>query len=86
MILLNVPLMALAMKGYSVLALFLITNLMCCCAAIPVALGLLRGGNTFFTETGMIVGILSGIIGVRHRSGAGAGRRGTWAPPAASRE
>jgi Na+/proline symporter len=64
---LNVPLAVLAItRGYNVLSLFLVTNLLCCCAAIPIALGLLRGKhNRFFTETGVIVGILTGVLGVR---------------------
>jgi hypothetical protein len=65
---LNVPLMVLAItRGYNVLSLFLVTNLLCCCAVIPIALGLIRRANGFFTETGTVVGIVSGVLGVRRR-------------------
>ncbi|KIZ01086.1 hypothetical protein MNEG_6873 [Monoraphidium neglectum] len=61
-IVLNVPLMILAIKKFDVLSLFLVTNLLCCCAAIPVALGLIRRANTFFTETGCVFGIATGVL------------------------
>ena len=63
---LNVPVMVLGItRGYDVLSLFLITNLLCCCAAFPVGLGLLRsrGANRFFTETGCIFGVFAGVLG-----------------------
>ncbi|KAI8475914.1 MAG: hypothetical protein J3K34DRAFT_517076 [Monoraphidium minutum] len=60
---LNVPLMVLAItRGYNVLSLFLVTNLLCCCAAVPIALGLLRRPNAFFTESGCVFGIASGVL------------------------
>lgn len=63
---LNIPLMVLAMRGYDVLSLFLVTNLLCSCAVIPVALGLIKapGANEFFTETGALFGMVCGVVGL----------------------
>lgn len=64
--------MALAMRGYSVLSLFLVTNLLCCCGAFPIAFALVRRANRFFTETGFVVGLASGILAVSS-GGSGSG-------------
>jgi hypothetical protein len=39
-VLINIPLVAVATRGYPVLSLFLITNMLCTCWFIPVVLGL----------------------------------------------
>lgn len=63
-------------RGYDVLSLFLVTNLLCCTAAVPIALGLIRPTNRFFTETGCVFGIVCGVLGVRTPAeGLGAGGR-----------
>jgi hypothetical protein len=62
---LNIPLMLLAItRGYDVLSLFLVTNLLCCSAVVPVALGLVRSWNSFLSETGVVVGVAAGVLGV----------------------
>jgi hypothetical protein len=63
-LLLNIPLIAIGSLNLNVLSLFLTSNLLTCCAAVPVALGLVRRLRGFLTETSFVVGTFSGIIGV----------------------
>lgn len=49
-------------QGYKVLDLFLITNLLCTCCVVPVALGALDSLKPFLTESAMLMGCWTGIL------------------------
>jgi hypothetical protein len=48
----NIPLVVIGTRGWPVLSLFLIANLLTCCALIPIILGLCAPLRGFITETG----------------------------------
>jgi hypothetical protein len=48
----NVPLVIIGTRGYAVLSLFLVANLLTCCGVIPIILGLVTPWRSFITETG----------------------------------
>eukprot|EP00980_Cylindrotheca_fusiformis_P025290 scaffold13416_cov64-Cylindrotheca_fusiformis.AAC.1 len=68
-VVLNIPAVILGAKGYEVLSLFLIADLVCACAVLPVFLGLvtedkLGGVVAAPTELGAFLGTISGIFTV----------------------
>jgi hypothetical protein len=63
-IVLNVPLIIIGTRGYPVLSLFLVGNLLTCCAIIPLVSGLVPRLRFFVTETAFVFGIIAGILGV----------------------
>lgn len=62
--LLNIPLVAIGTQGYPVLSLFLVGNLITCCAIIPLVAGLIPALRNLLTETGFCIGFVGGILGV----------------------
>uniref|UniRef100_A0A7S0C5M4 BTB domain-containing protein n=1 Tax=Proboscia inermis TaxID=420281 RepID=A0A7S0C5M4_9STRA len=64
MVLVNIPAVILASKGISVLTLFLVADLVCATATLPVFLGLITkdiGPIPAPTELGAFLGVWSGI-------------------------
>lgn len=50
--LLNIPLVIIGTRGYAVLSLFLVANLLTTCGLVPIILGLITPLRSFVTETG----------------------------------
>ncbi|WIA37348.1 hypothetical protein OEZ86_014277 [Tetradesmus obliquus] len=63
-IVLNVPLVIIGTRGFPVLSLFLVGNLLTCCAIIPLVSGLIPRLRSFITETAFVLGVTGGIFGV----------------------
>jgi hypothetical protein len=63
-IVLNVPLVIIGTRGFAVLSLFLVGNLLTCCAIIPLISGLVPRLRNFITETAFVFGVIAGILGV----------------------
>jgi hypothetical protein len=63
-VLINVPLVVIATRGFAVLSLFLVGNLLSCCAILPLIFGLIQRFRGFFSETGFVLGVLGGVLGV----------------------
>ncbi|CAJ1956349.1 unnamed protein product [Cylindrotheca closterium] len=66
-LLLNIPAIYLGAKAYDVLSLFLVADLVCACAVLPVFLGLMtedRGPIAAPTELGAFLGTVCGIFTV----------------------
>jgi hypothetical protein len=63
-IVLNVPLVIIGTRGFAVLSLFLVGNLLTCCAIIPLISGLIPRLRSFITETAFVFGVIGGILGV----------------------
>jgi hypothetical protein len=63
-IVLNVPLVIIGARGFAVLSLFLVGNLLTCCAIIPLVSSLVPRLRTFVTETAFVLGVVGGILGV----------------------
>jgi hypothetical protein len=63
-IVLNVPLVIIGTRGFAVLSLFLVGNLLTCCAIIPLISGLVPRLRSFITETAFVFGVIGGILGV----------------------
>lgn len=55
MVLLNIPLVIIGTRGYAVLSLFLVANLLTTCGLVPIILGLITPLRGFITETGACV-------------------------------
>lgn len=79
----NVPVaaIALATPATSVLALFLVTNLLCSCALPPLACTLFR--SPAFSEAGFVAGVVTGALslsalGIGLQRSFGAGLRWAW--------
>lgn len=51
-VLLNIPLVIIGTRGYAVLSLFLVANLLTTCGLVPIILGLITSLRSFVTETG----------------------------------
>lgn len=60
----NIPLVVIATRGFEVLSLFLVGNLLSSCAILPLIFGLIPQLRRFFSETGFVLGVLGGILGV----------------------
>jgi hypothetical protein len=78
-VLINVPLVVIATRSFQVLALFLVGNLLSCCAILPLIFGLIPRFRAFFSETGFVLGIISGVLGV-----TGSGIVHQWKPEASA--
>eukprot|EP00878_Enallax_costatus_P041831 GHUV01048726.1.p1 GENE.GHUV01048726.1~~GHUV01048726.1.p1 ORF type:complete len:328 (+),score=52.92 GHUV01048726.1:969-1952(+) len=63
-VIINIPLVIIATRGFAVLNLFLVMNLLACCAILPLIFGLIPAMSKFSTETGFVLGVFSGILGV----------------------
>ncbi|KAF6255134.1 hypothetical protein COO60DRAFT_1536931 [Scenedesmus sp. NREL 46B-D3] len=63
-VVLNVPLLIIGTRGFAVLSLFLVGNLVTCCAIIPLVSGLVPRLRGFVTETAFVFGVVGGILGV----------------------
>lgn len=63
-IIINIPLVIIATRGYAVLNLFLVMNELACCAILPLIFGLIPAMSKFSTETGFVLGVFGGILGV----------------------
>lgn len=63
-VLINIPLVIIATRGFEVLALFLVLNLLSSCAILPVLMGLSERLRPFLTETGFVLGVFGGILGL----------------------
>eukprot|EP00906_Rhabdomonas_costata_P014054 RCo020155 len=62
-LLLNIPVAAVALRGYSILELFLMSNLVTCCCAPPVAMGVYSGpGWKYVTGVGVVLSSLGAIF------------------------
>lgn len=64
MIIINIPLVIIATRGLEVLSLFLVMNELACCAILPLIFGLIPAMTNFSSETGFVLGVFSGILGV----------------------
>jgi hypothetical protein len=67
LILINIPAIILSSKRFDVIGLFLVADLVCATAVLPVFLGLMTEDNGFIaapTELGAFMGILSGFAAV----------------------
>jgi hypothetical protein len=53
-VLLNIPLIIIGTRGYAVLSLFLVANLLTTCGLVPIILGLITPLRGFVTETGAL--------------------------------
>ncbi|MEW5319668.1 MAG: hypothetical protein WDW38_010808 [Sanguina aurantia] len=72
---LNVPIMIVSFQGYTILSLFVITNVLCSCCFIPVCVGLSERIRPYVSETCAMAGCFVGILSV---SAYGAG---SWWDP-----
>mmetsp|Transcript_24016 Transcript_24016/g.60314 ORF Transcript_24016/g.60314 Transcript_24016/m.60314 type:complete len:649 (-) Transcript_24016:463-2409(-) len=72
-----IPLVVIATRNYAVLQLFLISNMLCCCCAFPVFLGLFDTPNMkrHLTETVVLASCLLSIITA---TAYGIGVEGSW--------
>lgn len=52
-VLLNIPLIIIGTRGYAVLSLFLVANLLTVCGLVPIICGLITPLRGFITETGV---------------------------------
>lgn len=62
-VLINVPLFVIGLRGLNVLSLFLVTNILCSSCFIPVVIGIFDFGHDIITEGAMLLGCLGGILG-----------------------
>ncbi|GLC41104.1 hypothetical protein PLESTB_001792000 [Pleodorina starrii] len=60
----NIPLIVISLKGYKILSLFLITNLLSTCCFLLVALGLSTRLQRLFSETALVVGFCVAMLTV----------------------
>jgi len=60
--LVNIPLIIIGTQNFNVLALFLVTNLLCCCCAIPLGLGTVDRLKPYLSESAMLSGCVTGIL------------------------
>ncbi|KAF8059372.1 Selenoo [Scenedesmus sp. PABB004] len=74
-VVLNVPLLVIATRGFEVLSLFLVGNLLACCAIVPLVVGLIPPARRHFGETGFVAGVAGGVLAL---TGAGVGIN--WTP------
>jgi hypothetical protein len=63
-ILLNVPLVIIATRGFAVLSLFLVGNLLTCCAIIPLIAGLIPCLKHRVSETAFVLSCVGGVLAV----------------------
>jgi hypothetical protein len=63
-VLINIPLVVIGTRGFPVLSLFLIGNLLTSCGILPLMFGLIRPWRHFFTETSFVFGVFGGVLAV----------------------
>eukprot|EP00775_Hariotina_reticulata_P013392 gene13392-13519_t len=80
-ILLNVPLVIIATQGFAVLSLFLVGNLLTCCAIFPLIAGLIPRLRHLVSETGFVLSCVGGVLTV---TASGIGLQWTPGDPATS--
>jgi len=61
-LLVNVPLIIIGFQNFKVLNLFLVTNLLCTCCALPLALGTVDRLKPYLTESAMLSGCCTAIL------------------------
>ena len=71
----NVPLVIIATRGYNVLNLFLMVDLLTSCAIVPLLLGMVPALRRTVGEGGFVFGTLAGLLGV-----TGTGIAVRWVP------
>ncbi|KAF9928962.1 hypothetical protein FBU30_002018 [Linnemannia zychae] len=62
--LINIPIVFVSLKGYNIVILFLIGNLVCTICAVPLLTGLVTRFEGFVTGLSMIVGIITGFFSI----------------------
>ncbi|KAF9116696.1 hypothetical protein BGX27_000078 [Mortierella sp. AM989] len=62
--LINVPIVFVSLKGYNIISLFLIGNLICTICAVPLLLGLVSRLEGFVTGWSMVTGIITGFFSI----------------------
>ncbi|KAF9431302.1 hypothetical protein BGZ94_000009 [Podila epigama] len=62
--LINVPVVIVSLKGYDIIVLFLIGNLVCTVCAIPVLIGLVERLEGYVTSWSMVFGIITGFTSI----------------------
>jgi predicted small lipoprotein YifL len=62
--LINVPIVFVSLKGYNIVILFLIGNLVCTICAIPLLVGLITRFEGFVTGWSMVTGIITGFLSI----------------------
>ena len=62
--LINVPIVFVSLKGYNIIVLFLIGNLICTICAVPLLLGLVDRYEGFITGWSMVSGIITGFLSI----------------------
>ncbi|KAF9186745.1 hypothetical protein BGZ51_001770 [Haplosporangium sp. Z 767] len=60
----NVPIVFVSLKGYNIIILFLIGNLICTICAVPLLLGLVTRFEGFVTGWSMVSGIITGFFSI----------------------
>ncbi|KAG0081408.1 hypothetical protein BGZ93_006462 [Podila epicladia] len=60
----NIPIVVVALRGYNIIVLFLIGNLVCTICAIPVLLGLVDRLEGYYTGWSMVFGIITGFFSI----------------------
>ncbi|ORX93715.1 hypothetical protein K493DRAFT_222798 [Basidiobolus meristosporus CBS 931.73] len=63
-VIVNVPLVVVSLRGYQVMNLFLVANLVATCCAAPILLGLSRRLEAYVTTASVIVGWITGFVAV----------------------
>ncbi|GJJ73374.1 hypothetical protein EMPS_05732 [Entomortierella parvispora] len=62
--LINIPIVFVSLKGYNIIVLFLIGNLICTICAVPLLLGLVDRFEGFITGWSMVSGIITGFFSI----------------------
>ncbi|KAG0048855.1 hypothetical protein BGZ83_006253 [Gryganskiella cystojenkinii] len=62
--LINIPIVFVSLKGYNIIILFLIGNLVCTICAVPLLLGLVDRFEGFVTGWSMVSGIITGFLSI----------------------
>ncbi|KAF9337873.1 hypothetical protein BGZ91_009191 [Linnemannia elongata] len=62
--LINIPIVFVSLKGYDIIILFLIGNLICTICAVPLLLGLVDRFEGYVTGWSFITGVLSGFLSI----------------------
>ncbi|KAF9293313.1 hypothetical protein BGZ88_005533 [Linnemannia elongata] len=62
--LINIPIVFVSLKGYNIVILFLIGNLVCTICAVPLLMGLVTRFEGFITGWSMVSGIITGFLSI----------------------
>jgi hypothetical protein len=63
-VLINIPLVVIGTRGFSVLSLFLVGSLLTTCGILPLMFGFVQPWRHFFTETSFVFGVIGGVLAV----------------------